>query len=747
MTPQPSAIGGGNGHDCYEFGPFRLDSSTRELWRGEEEIALTPKAFELLRVLVTSGGGAIEKQQLLTLVWRDSFVSEDSLTQNIATLRKALGDSADRPQFIVTVPRHGYRFAVPVRILSSAVRVDDRDARDDSEPIDRVEESVQRDPIAPAGSGRRRAWAAVAMAILIVAAALMARVHFRNAATTPDVVRFVVTPPQGTSFSASASLLAVSPNGRLLAFLASRPGEPRRIWIRALDSLTARELPGTDGAVSPFWSPDSHFVAFFADDQLKKIGLVGEPPEVLCRARAGGVPSGAWHANGVILFFRADGIYKTSANGESATQVTSVDRQRGESAHILPGFLPDGRHFVYTARVGVEGATESWIMLRSLDRPDDRRIAASRSQAFYANGQLLFLRDGALVAQRFDADRLQLVGEPAAIPDVERVGFNPAGPRAMFSVSENGVLTYRTSPALELGWFDRAGASLGSIGVADLDRGPALSHDGQRVAVTRYDPATNTRSLWILDAGRGGVSSPLTSRNSWDTCPVWSPDDTRIIFARRTPNGSALYEKDANRGIDERLVAERVIGCPIDWSADGRYLLYGTGASFGSAERRLWLVSPDGGAPQPLEGNWPGGARTPQGRISPNGRWLAYESETAGRTEIFVRSFPDGAAGTWQISSHGGIEPQWRRDGRELFFLGADQRLMAVPVETAREFRAERPMALFKTALDPAGLPIVGRNQYLPAPDGQRFLINQPPSDAGPSPVTVVVNWPAALMR
>ena len=733
---------------CYEFGPYRLDGGTRELWRADQLIALTPKAFELLRVFVTSCGRALEKQQLITLVWRDSFVSEDSLTQNIATLRKALGDPADRPRYIVTIPRHGYRFIAPVRIVSSEVRTDNRDAHDDGEPTDRVEESVQREPIAPAGSVRRRVWALVAIAILIVLAALLARPHFRDALTSaPNVVRFVVTPPERTSFSPSASLLAVAPNGRLLAFLASQPGEPRRLWIRALDSLSARELPGTDGAIGPFWSPDSRYVAFFANDQLKKVGLVGEPPEVVCRAPTAGSPSGAWHANGVILFFRADGIYRTSANGESATRVTFVDRQRGESAHMMPEFLPDGRHFVYTARVEVEGAFESWIMLRSLDRPDDRRIAASRSQAFYANGQLLFLRDGALVAQPFDADRLQLVGEPATIPDVERVGFNPAGPRAMFSVSKNGVLTYRTSPALELGWFDRTGASLGSIGVADLDRGPALSHDGQRVAVTRYDPATNTRSLWILDAGRGGVSSPLTSRISWDTCPVWSPDDTRIIFARHTPNGSALYEKDANRGIDERLVAERAIGCPIDWSADGRYLLYGTSASFGSAENRLWLVSPDGGAPQPLEGNWPAGARTPQGRISPNGRWLAYESETAGRTEIFVRSFPDGAAETWQISSHGGIEPQWRRDGRELFFLAADQRLMAVSVETAGAFRANTPMALFKTALDPAGLPIAGRNQYLAAPDGQRFLINQPPSDAGSSPVTVVVNWPAALAR
>jgi DNA-binding winged helix-turn-helix (wHTH) protein len=206
---------------CYEFGPYRLDGGTRELWRADQLIALTPKAFELLRVFVTSSGRALEKQQLMTLVWRDSFVSEDSLTQNIATLRKAIGDSADRRRYIVTIPRHGYRFVAPVRVVSSEVRTDERDAR---EATDRVEESVQRKPIAPAGSGRRRARAVIAIAILIVAAALLALPHVRHAVTSaPNVVRFVVTPPRGTSFSPSASLLAVSPNGRLLAFLASHP--------------------------------------------------------------------------------------------------------------------------------------------------------------------------------------------------------------------------------------------------------------------------------------------------------------------------------------------------------------------------------------------------------------------------------------------------------------------------------------------------------------------------------------------
>jgi Tol biopolymer transport system component len=587
--------------------------------------------------------------------------------------------------------------------------------------------------------------------VVVLAATGLATAYFRAApSSTPAVLRFVVTPPEGTTFSPSASFLAVSPNGRFLAFLASRPGEERRLWVRALDSLTARELAGTDGALGPFWSPDSRYLGFFARNRLKTVSLLGEPPEVLCETPSLEAASGTWHRNGAILFAQSHGIYRTSSTGGGATPVTSVDRQRGESAHVLPQFLPDGRHFVYTARAEAGGSFESWIVLRSLDSPDERRLFIARSQALYADRDyLLFLRDGALLAQPFDLARLQLRGEPLPVPQTEHVGFNPATPRGMFSVSQNGVLAYRPSAMAELGWFDRSGGPLGSIGAAGFDRNPALSHDGQRLAVSRYDPPMATRSVWILDVRRGGVASRFTARTAWETCPVWSPDDTSIIFARGVPSDEELYEKSSNRATEERVLPYRPRGCPLDWSPDGRYLLYGTSRGFGSPGSGLWLVPVKGdGEPKALAGEWPSGPQTPQARISPDGRWLTYVSDATGRREIYVRSFPDGKDGTWQVSSQGGIEPQWRGDGRELFFLGADQKLMSVPVITGSAFRAGTPTALFSTDLDPTGLPISGRNQYLVTADGQRFLINQPRRDAGASsPVALLVNWTAALKK
>jgi Tol biopolymer transport system component len=315
----------------------------------------------------------------------------------------------------------------------------------------------------------------------------------------------------------------------------------------------------------------------------------------------------------------------------------------------------------------------------------------------------------------------------------------------MFSVSQT-VLAYRTSPIAELGWFDRSGSPAGWIGAAGFDRGPALSHDGRRLTVSRYDPPTATRNLWILEVGRGGVASRVTSGTAWETCPVWSPDDTSIIFARGAPHDGELYEKNFNRATEERALPQHLRGCPLDWSRDGRYLLYRASGGLGSLGSGLWLVPvASGGEPKALDGTWSSGSRTSEARISPDGRWLTYVADTTGRPEIYVRSVPNGADGTWQVSAQGGIEPQWRGDGRELFFLGANQKLMAVPVMIDGAFRSGTPVALFSTDLDPNGLPITGRNQYLATADGQRFLINQPRRDAGPTPVTVLINWRATL--
>jgi hypothetical protein len=386
-------------------------------------------------------------------VWPDSFVGEDSLTQNIAALRKALGDTPDRPQYIATVPRHGYRFVAPVQAIP--------------DPSDIAAPLPERSSI-PLAKSARWTWAVAGVAgllALISASLTIAVLRRPPPPSTPAVYRFVVDSPGGTRFSASASFLAVSPDGRWLAFLASRAGEESRLWVRALDSLNAREVTGTEGALGPFWSPDSRFLAFFANGTLKKVGIFGGSPVALCEGASGGSLSGSWHRNGTILFTHRKGIYRISAEGGAATPVTALDQIRGELEHSLPQFLPDGRHFLYITRVSMGASFESWIVLRSLDAADDRRLLTTGSQAIVeGEDSLMFLRDGTLVVQPFDMGRLQTTGDPMPVPGAERVGFNPAGPRGMFSTSLNGVLAYRTRTIPELG---------GSIAAATRSDGSA----------------------------------------------------------------------------------------------------------------------------------------------------------------------------------------------------------------------------------------------------------------------------------
>jgi Tol biopolymer transport system component len=517
--------------------------------------------------------------------------------------------------------------------------------------------------------------------------------------------------------------------------------------VRALDSLIARELPGTDGALAPFWAPDSHYLGFFAHEQLKTVSLVGEPPRTLCDLQPGNTNSATWSPDGVILFANRDAIWRISSTGGTPTPVTIVDSRRGETAHLLPQFFPDGRHFSYLARGAAGGSTNSWIVLGSLDESDHRPLIRASSQALYADpGYMLSLDNGALFAQPFDITRYQYTGAPLPVTEADQIGFNPATPRGMFAVSQTGLLAYRMSTVRELGWFDRSGKPLGWIGAAGRDSNPALSRDGRLVAVSRYDRTTSTRNLWIVDLEHSGIASPFTSHHLWANCPLWSPDGTRIVFGSRGAEGAShLYEKGLLGTADERALMQQTNGCPLDWSRDGQYLLYGTNAEFGSPESGLWVLPLAGKAvPWPLAGPWP---RRVSAHISPNGRWIAYVSDSSGRNEIYVRSFAPGDVPLWRVSSRGGIDPQWRGDGRELFFIGADQQLMAVPVWTDGVFHADTPTSLFLTGLDPSGLGISGRNQYVVAADGTRFLLNQPRPDISPTPVTVVLNWPSALKR
>jgi dipeptidyl aminopeptidase/acylaminoacyl peptidase len=584
-------------------------------------------------------------------------------------------------------------------------------------------------------SSRRRVWVAggVALLMVIAAATLLTREWRAPAGPIAGMqgVRFEVPPPEGTTLSPSASMLSISPDGRRLAFLASRPGAAIHIWVRDLDSVAARELPGTDGALGPFWSPDGRRIAFFANDQVKTVGLFGEPPVVIADLTVN-IPAGTWNRNDDILLSGRRGIVRLSARDGPMATTPSVVASRPEIGGTIPNFLPDGRHFLCLVRE-TEDPRHNWIVVRTLDSPEEKRLLSAGSQAFYVDpGYLMFVREGSLVAQQFDLDGLRMVGEPVPVGNVDHIGLNPNNLRAMLSVSRNGVVAFRAEGVRELSWFDRAGQSLGTIGEDGYDLEPVISPEGHRLAVSRYDPRWGTKDIWIFDLLRGGAGSRLTHQRRASS-PIWSADGLSILFACGTEPEREICEQAVGSSADARALG--IAGVPYDHSPDGSIVFGSPGLGTGTSD--LWMTR--AGAPPVRLTDTTFSER--QAQISPNGRWIAYSSDVTGKDEIYVRAYPKTDTAR-KVSLSGGIEPQWRRDGRELFWLGADRRLMSVSVDTTGTFHSGTPAALFQTTMDPTGrLGVIGRSQYAVAPNGQRFLINQTPAHAAPPPITVIVNW------
>jgi len=586
-------------------------------------------------------------------------------------------------------------------------------------------------------SSHRRVWVAggVVLLMVIAAAALLTR-EWRaspSAIGAMQGIRFEVPAPEGTTFSPSASLLSISPDGRLLAFVGSSPGAATHIWIRDLRSVSARELAGTDGALGPFWSPDSRRIGFFAKGQVKTVGLLGEPPIVIADLAVDTL-AGAWNQDDDILVTGSHGLVQLSAKGGPMRPLPDPGAG-SEASGVCPEFLPDGRHFLYMVRDRRE-PRENWIVVRSLDASGEKRLLSAGSQAFYVEpGYLMFVRDGSLVSQQFDMAGLRMVGEPIPVTDSDHIGINRNNLRAMLSVSRNGVVAFRTEGVLELTWFDRAGQRLGTVGQAGYDLEPVISPDGHRLAVSRYDPRSGTKDIWILDLLRGAADSRLTHQ-ARASSPIWSVDGSSILFTCGTGSDRArpICEQAVDSSADAHILG--ISSVPYDQSRDGRSIIFGA-PGLGNGTSDLWVMT-RGSAPVRLS-DPRFSAR--QAQLSPDGRWMAYSSDVTGNDEIYVRAFPNADAAR-QISLSGGIEPQWRRDGQELFWVAADRRLMRASVDTTGTFRSGTPTALFQTTMDPtARLGIIGRTQYAVAPDGQRFLINQTPAHATPPPITVIVNW------
>ena len=531
----------------------------------------------------------------------------------------------------------------------------------------------------PRGLRERIAWATAGVLVgTAVAAASM--IYLRPASGQAAPVRFNVSAQRGSPLSLNGNAVApaVSPDGRRVAFITggASANSRSRLWVRSLDALEPQPLDGADGAGFPFWSPDSRTIAFVQVGSLKTIDASGGPVQTVCEG--GGL--GAWNRDGTIVFGSPSGLFKVPAAGGQPTQLTTPDASRKEGSHRAPSFLPDGRHFVFAA------PPTNTLWVGSLDSAETTKLLSADSQARYANGHLLFARQSTLLAQPFDERRLTLTGD--AVPVAEQVSRDGNSATSAFSVSDTGVLAYRTGAPVtttQLAWMDRAGKPLGVVGPPGRYRNPALSHDGSRLAVEVVDPAGGSADVWLVELARG-VMSRFTFDPGNDVYPVWSPDDSRVMFASDRNGGVfSLYQKMANGSGDDELVSKSTSGDrkPYSWSPDGRHLVF-----IGYSPTTTLGVLPLSGDRQPLTPP-PGGFGTSLAQVSPDGRWMAYGSTESGRYEVYVRSFP-APGGKWQISKDAAVSPRWRGDGQELYYYASDGLLMAVPITSSGDRGGDR---------------------------------------------------------
>jgi Tol biopolymer transport system component/predicted Ser/Thr protein kinase len=609
-------------------------------------------------------------------------------------------------------------------------------------------------PDARAHGLRRWAWLGWGLAAsLFLIAASLSFIHFREALPPRgELLRFQI--PLGDANLSFFARPLLSPNGRMIAYVARDPAGRFVLWVRSLDALEARALAGPENVISTsvVWSPDSRFIGFAAQGKLKKVAISGGAVQTLCDLPgfvAGGTWSGAWSRNGVIVFgAQGHGLMRVSDSGGPTSPVTVLDPSR-ESSHLAPTFLEDGRHLIYRRNSGSGGG--SGLYLGSLDeRPDQQSsklLVAAESNVVYAPssdpafGYLLFVRDlrqGSLLAQPFDNRRMELAGE--AVPIAE--GLTDS--LGLFSASENGVLAYRTGNTLqnvELRWFNRAGNNLGTVGDPGGHNTVALSPDGTRAAVS--SGSSGAMDIWLHDFSHG-TSQRLTFGPTTNLMAAWSPDGGRIAFASNRTGTFDIYQKASSGvGSEDLLLHSSEASFPYDWSPDGRWLLYGSS----TRQFDLWLLplTGDKRKPVPYLANQ---FHRSQGRFSPDGRYIAYASNESGRNEVYVQPFPEASGGKWLVSKGGGNQPHWRHDGKELFYISTDSKVMAVDVTTTPVFRNGNPKVLFATRIS-GGAITQNITRYDVTPDGQKFLINTLPAEAAApaSPITVVLNWQMGLKK
>jgi len=569
-----------------------------------------------------------------------------------------------------------------------------------------------------------------------LAGGLLAAILWKGAKTQEQVAYFSAALPF------PAVDMAIAPNGHTVAVIGSSEADrTNMVWLYEIGAQQAQKLPGTEGADFPFWSPDGKSLAFFADGRLKKVDIDGGPVQAICNAATG--RGGTWNKDGVIVLTPrgglTEGLYRVQATGGTPTRITTPDSASGENSNRWPMFLPDGKHFLFFGG-DVAGQMEpDAIYVGKLDSNEKKFVVKAAANATYvAPGFLIYYRDRTLFGQAFDADKLEVSGE--AVPLLNDVVYEPRIARAVFAASSGVLLTQRGSgvSVSRLVWFDRKGAEIGAVATPASYANVALSPDNKRVAVDKTDETNQNTDVWTYDLQRSSLKR-LTFDPSIDTTPMFSPDGAEVLFASSRDHEFKVFGKNADGAEEEKLFpldgSDKVDRYPSGWSHNGKEILY-------QRATELWVAELPGQKARPFV---QGPTAVKNGQFSPDDKWVAYTSNESGRWEIYVTSFPE-AHGKWQVSSAGGTQPRWRADGKELFYLATDGKMMAVPVTTGINFDPGAPVALFQTNMQElvATSHLFG---YDVARDGQRFLINTRARDIQSQPMSVVLNWTAPLKK
>ncbi len=575
-------------------------------------------------------------------------------------------------------------------------------------------------------------WLVAAIAVVIALAIAVWSRGSRSVAqpTASPAIRFAIPPPAGGAFwdNFENAPLAMSPDGSQLAFIATDAERVQRVWLRPLAAIDAHAVPDTDGASGVLWSPDSRSIAFFAEGKLKRIDLPGGAAVTLCEYKGSPGMSGSWGRGGDILFasVAGDAIYRVPASGGTPAVERKRDSAHGEQRAGFPWYLPDGRRYLYSTRL----ANTARVMLSEEGREPRPILEVTTNAQFVEPDYLVFVRDGTLIAQRFDADRATVVGAAFSIAASVRYFYSTAAAR--FATAPGGAIAYHTFFDEErLVWVDRTGAETGTVGTPGLFISLRISPDGSRVLFSRAQPQLRTFDLWTADLARGGELR-LTSDPTSEVNGLWHPDGRSIYFSVDRDGAPHVYRKDLTTGREVEVLAAGGLQTAEDFTPDGRTLVF---SERPGASADLWTQPIDGGPRAPLLQTRFSEAQV---RFSPDGRYLAFASNETGRNETYVSAYPPTGEKA-AISLAGGTQPRWSHDGRELFFVGADRRLMVVPIRTAPTLSVGTPTALFR---------LPGRRtwkDYDVSADGRRFLAIVTDVLGDERPLTLVTNWKAEV--